>query len=149
MGGLGANIGSEEWEKARKKLEAAQDYAKSLRQNQILLGLNTSASQSTSAQLSFKKKPHDKQEKTARDRALEFAKSIPKPKVKERGAAGGSLNGGQSENNFDDYQDENGVIEEEAFDEYGNTIKGSDFNDLNVRHDMLQNEVDKIKRMIN
>jgi len=31
MGGLGANIGSEDWEKARRKLEAAQDYAKSLR----------------------------------------------------------------------------------------------------------------------
>jgi hypothetical protein len=31
MGGLGANIGSEEWERARKKLEAAQEYAKSLR----------------------------------------------------------------------------------------------------------------------
>jgi hypothetical protein len=31
LGGLGANIGSEEWERARKKLEAAQEYAKSLR----------------------------------------------------------------------------------------------------------------------
>ena len=85
----------------------------------------------------------DNKEKTARDRALEFAKSIPKPKVK---GAGGSLNGGNSENGG---EDENGVIEEEAFDEYGNTLKGSDFNDLNVRHDLLQNEVDKIKRMIN
>ena len=31
MGGLGANIGSEEWEKAKKKFDAAQEYAKSLR----------------------------------------------------------------------------------------------------------------------
>ena len=139
MGGLGANIGSEDWEKARRKLEAAQDYAKSLRQGQNLLGVSTQIAASSS----FKKK-----EKTARDRALEFAKNIPKPKTKDR-VGPGSLNGGQSEHTFDDYQDENGVIEEEAFDEYGNTIKGSDFNDLNVRHDMLQNEVDKIKRMIN
>jgi len=43
----------------------------------------------------------------------------------------------------------NGVIEEEAFDEYGNTLKGSEFNDLNYRHDHLQGEVDKIKRMFN
>ena len=41
MGGLGANIGSEDWEKARRKLEAAQDYAKSLRQGQNLLGVST------------------------------------------------------------------------------------------------------------
>ena len=31
MGGLGANIGSEEWERAKRKAEAAQEYAKSLR----------------------------------------------------------------------------------------------------------------------
>jgi hypothetical protein len=36
MGGLGANIGSEEWEKAKKKLDAAQEYAKSLRTGQSL-----------------------------------------------------------------------------------------------------------------
>jgi len=41
------------------------------------------------------------------------------------------------------------VIEEEAFDEYGNTLKGSEFNDLNYRHDHLQSEVDKIKRLFN
>ena len=41
----------------------------------------------------------------------------------------------------------NGVIEEEPFDEYGNTLKGSEMNDLNNRHDYLANEVDSIKRM--
>jgi hypothetical protein len=39
------------------------------------------------------------------------------------------------------------VIEEEPFDEYGNTLKGSEMNDLNHRHDYLANEVDNIKRM--
>ena len=44
----------------------------------------------------------------------------------------------------------NGVIEEEPFDEYGNTLKGGeDLNDLNQRHENLANEVDKIKRMFN
>jgi hypothetical protein len=42
MGGLGANIGTEEWERAKKKVEAAQDYAKSLRVGQTLLGAGAS-----------------------------------------------------------------------------------------------------------
>jgi hypothetical protein len=40
------------------------------------------------------------------------------------------------------------VIEEEPFDEYGNTLKGSEMNDLNARHENLAGEVDKIKRML-
>ena len=43
----------------------------------------------------------------------------------------------------------NGIIEEEPFDEYGNTLKGSEMNDLNGRHEYLANEVDKIKRLFN
>lgn len=31
MGGLGANIGSEDWEKAQKKKEAAVTYAENVR----------------------------------------------------------------------------------------------------------------------
>jgi len=31
MGGLGANIGSEQWEKAQKKLEVSQNYAENVR----------------------------------------------------------------------------------------------------------------------
>jgi hypothetical protein len=41
----------------------------------------------------------------------------------------------------------NGVIEEEPYDEYGNTLKYSEMNDLNTRHDQLASEVDSIKRM--
>ena len=44
MGGLGANIGSEEWEKAKRKADAAQEYAKSIRQGQGLVGAGTSGS---------------------------------------------------------------------------------------------------------
>ena len=44
----------------------------------------------------------------------------------------------------------NGVIEEEPFDEYGNTIKfGADMNDLNQRHEQLASDVDHIKRLFN
>ena len=86
-------------------------------------------------------------EKNARERAIEFAKSIPKPKVKQgennpmmmyRGGSGG------------DHMMSNGIIEEhneEGYDEYGNTLKG--YSELNDRHEMLGNEVDQIKRMFN
>ena len=46
-------------------------------------------------------------EKTAREKALEFAKNVPKPRIKND-VAGDLVN-----------------IEEEPFDEYGNTIKGA------------------------
>ena len=76
MGGLGANIGTEEWEKAKRKQEAAQEYAKSLRSGQSL-------PQAAASGNSFKKVGKDmNKEKNARERAIEFAKSIPKPKVK-------------------------------------------------------------------
>ena len=89
LGGLGANIGTEEWEKAKRKAAAAQEYAKSLRQGQVLYGAGTSGNSQQ-----FKRNLHQK-EKTARDRAIEFAKSIPKPKVK----VGSSEYGRQSETN--------------------------------------------------
>jgi len=31
LGGLGANVGGEDWEKAKRKKEAIQEYAKNLR----------------------------------------------------------------------------------------------------------------------
>jgi hypothetical protein len=31
LGGLGANIGNDDWEKAKRKKEAIQEYAKTLR----------------------------------------------------------------------------------------------------------------------
>lgn len=132
MGGLGANIGGEDWEKARKKLEAAQDYAKSLRSGQTLSSAMASGS-------SFKRKDPKEKERTARDRALDFAKNIPKPKV---GKSTDSV-GGHSQQHYDHHP---GVIEEEPFDEYGNTLKGSEMNDINARHDNLAHEVDRIKR---
>ena len=124
MGGLGANIGTEEWERAKRKAEAAQEYARSLRTGQALAGGPP-----------IKRGPP--KEKTARERALEFAKSIPKP----RGAGGSQKADKQSS------EEASNVIEEEPYDEYGNTIKFSDYNELNARHDSLLGEVDQIKRL--
>jgi hypothetical protein len=86
-----------------------------------------------------------KEKSNARERALEFAKSIPKPKIRpNESKAGGDL----TDINRSLLM-ENGVIEEEPFDEYGNTLKGSELNDLNYRHDMLASEVDKMKKLFN
>lgn len=56
-------------------------------------------------------------EKTSRDRALEFAKSIPKPKVK------GVDNMQMQSSETDLSMSMNEVIEEDHYDEYGNTLK--------------------------
>lgn len=92
---------------------------------------------------SFKRRV-DTKEKTARDKALEFARNIPKPKAGARMADGRHTGGDDISSIMNDH---NGVIEEEPFDEYGNTLKGSEMNDLNTRHEHLANEVDKLKRM--
>ena len=67
MGGLGANIGSEEWEKAQKKKEQIASYSEQVR--------NT-------VKPVVKPKPPAPREITARDRANQFAKNVPKPKVR-------------------------------------------------------------------
>jgi hypothetical protein len=66
MGGLGPNIGSEEWERAQRKKEASLKYAEEVRTN------------AAANPLPARKKEKPK-EKTAREKALEFAKNVPKP----------------------------------------------------------------------
>ena len=78
---------------------------------------------------------------------MEFAKSIPKPKAAK--VDGQNYRLSESGATDDHSMLMNGVIEEEPFDEYGNTLKGSEMNDLNGRHEYLANEVDKIKRLFN
>jgi Jhy protein len=68
LGGLGANIGSDDWEKAKRKKEAIQEYAKQLRM------VNTAKPPTQ------KRREEETREKTAREKALEFAKNVPKPR---------------------------------------------------------------------
>ena len=69
LGGLGANIGSDDWEKAKKKKELISEYAKNIKL------------QNTQKPPSRKRENDDKvKEKTSREKALEFAKNVPKPK---------------------------------------------------------------------
>ena len=76
LGGLGPNVGNDEWEKAKKKKDQIQEYAKNLKiMNQV------------KPQPVQKKKDEKPKEKTAREKALEFSKNVPKPKVKGKGNA--------------------------------------------------------------
>jgi hypothetical protein len=70
MGGLGPNIGSEDWERAQRKKEAALKYAEEIR-------INASVNPPP---IKKKEKPR---EKTAREKALEFARNVPKPPLKK------------------------------------------------------------------
>ena len=73
LGGLGANIGNDEWVKARQKKEAVNDFA----QNIKLMNQNSIVKRDRPIVV---EKP---KEKTARDKAMEFAKNnVPKPKAK-------------------------------------------------------------------
>ena len=74
MGGLGANIGGDDWEKARKKQEQAQEYARQIRLQNI----------ASSALKPPSKKKDEPKEMSNRDKAREFSKKIPKPKVRRQ-----------------------------------------------------------------
>jgi hypothetical protein len=116
LGGLGANIGGAEWEKAMKKKELIQEYAKNIK-------LSTKPP-------SCKRKSENEEavkEKNAREKALEFAKNVPRPK-KKLDKLNSDLNGLRK------YEELGNVVEEE-FDENGNTIHGeSELNELNKKH---------------
>ena len=73
LGGLGANIGSEEWEKARKKQEFFLEYGKQIRMQNLNKQMMHSKKRDDSI--------HNPKEPSKREKALEFAANIPKPKI--------------------------------------------------------------------
>ncbi len=117
LGGLGANVGGEDWEKAKRKKEAIQEYAKNLRM------------QNTQKPPVKRRETEDTREKTAREKALEFAKNVPKPKKKVE-----NINGEDNNNNNNGNQDLRNIIEED-FDENGNTLVGNELMELNLKHE--------------
>ncbi|CDW74030.1 UNKNOWN [Stylonychia lemnae] len=144
LGGLGANIGGEDWEKAKKKQEQIQEYAKQLR----LQNINKPPP--------IKKNREEKpKEKTARDKAIEFSKNVPKPKMRVQNDDSSSIIENPYQNAYSEQSqgskylnnDLNG-IEEEPYDEYGVTLKGEDLAQLNMKHDQYASELEKIKQLI-
>ncbi|CDW77089.1 UNKNOWN [Stylonychia lemnae] len=147
LGGLGANIGSQEWENAKKKQEQAQEFAKQVKlQNQ----------QKPQTSQSSKKKEEKPKEKTSREKALEFAKNnVPKPKVKSESSTSSNQGEPKENNNNKKLSEDLDGIEEENvdYDELGNTIgmryqRGNEFEMLNQKHDEYASEIEKIKQMI-
>ena len=129
LGGLGPNLGGEEWEKAKRKQEQIQEYAKQLRNKSV-----------SHANGSVKRKEQPR-EKTAREKALEFARNVPRPRVKTDIAETSNSQYGSEQYLVD-------RIEEEPFDENGVTLKEADLEQLNARHDQYQSEIEKIKAMM-
>jgi len=76
---------------------------------------------------SQKKREEETREKTAREKALEFAKNVPKPKRRTEVS--------ESEPNNNEINQDLGHIAEEDYDEYGNTLIGGDLAALNLKHD--------------
>ena len=75
LGGLGANIGSDEWNRGKAKLDAAREFSKNI-------------GKANKERLAYSKKMGEApKEKSARERALEFARRrVHRPKMKSSSA---------------------------------------------------------------
>eukprot|EP00347_Sterkiella_histriomuscorum_P023753 403333506 len=158
LGGLGANIGGEDWEKAKRKQEQAAEYARQLKL------------QNMAKPPAMKRNMNDKpKEKTSRDKAIEFSKNLSKPKLNGYKANsthtssnnldydnmyGADPYGQQSQSSQYLNNDLNGIEEddENGYDDYGNTLKGTnianDFAQLDLRNQQYATELEEIKQMI-
>ncbi|KAL4493472.1 hypothetical protein ABPG72_007480 [Tetrahymena utriculariae] len=74
LGGLGPNVGNEDWQQKKEQLEKRQEFAKQIQQinSQVL---KSQQDQGKVAAIKFNK------DTSSREKALEFAKNIPKPQV--------------------------------------------------------------------
>eukprot|EP00347_Sterkiella_histriomuscorum_P002963 403366128 len=148
FGGLGANIGTEEWEKAKQKKDQISQFAQNVKlQNQMTL----------KQQVKPPKAPEPK-EKTAREKAIEFAKSsVPKPKQKadaQKDQNSASKNNKRGVTN-QDLENEFGIDDQTDFGLMENRVisnfrqKNNDMAMLDQKHEAYLDEVEKIKRAFN
>ncbi len=84
MGGLGPNIGSEQWEAAKRKKEIAMQYSNNLKQMNAHVHKGRIKS-GTSSHLAV---PNEKDAKSVREKALDFAKNVPRPKQRKASPGG-------------------------------------------------------------
>lgn len=130
-GGLGPNIGSEEWQKRKEKLEKMQKFAANVNTYNV-----TKISVSNPEPKQKKSKVDEEREKArlARERALEFAKNVPKPKPKV------------SDDSDSDEEDSKPNYYERAAngDNIGSTAQNNVLSELEMQH---QRYLDEIKRM--
>lgn len=120
MGGLGANL-NEDWEEKMKKNEKTKDFSNMIR------GLN---SEKISKQV-IRPKIMERTP-TVREKALAFAKNVPKPKTKRR------------ENPDSDKGDVKLQIEEQKLDEQIYRME-DDLEALERQHQFYQEKISKLK----
>ena len=128
MGGLGANIGTEEWQQRNSKLQAMKNFASKVKIE------NRARSQNPP-----KRKKEQPKELSKREKALQFARNVPKPKpVAKKKPEMKKMNSMQ---NNDEYDIMNGL------EEIPEEPKYSQFDDLDQKHKEYLNEVDEIRKL--
>lgn len=71
FGGLGANIGSEDWERAKRKREMQRQFAQSVKEQNM-------------TKMIRRERQEQPKEISSREKAKMFAKNIPRPKPKPK-----------------------------------------------------------------
>lgn len=123
LGGLGADIGSEEWQRRHSKAQAMKEFASKLK------------TENRAKSLGPPKQRKIEKEVSKRDRALQFAKNVPKPtQIRKKVSKGHSAQDAGS----------NGL---EGLDEQPGEPVYDEFEELNKKHEEYLNEVDNIKRL--
>ena len=122
LGGLGANIGGEDWERARKKQEFFNEYGKQIRMQ------NMNRTHRREAQ------PQTVKEMSKREKAWEFAERVPRPRPKRE--MGPPVKG---ETRGEDGEEEVRVMEEDEEEEMRRNLE--------ERHERYAEEMEKIKEM--
>ena len=85
LGGLGANVGTDDWSRGKAKLDAAREFSKNI-------------GNANKERLAHMKKVTElPKEASARDRALDFARRVHRPKVKSSSANSPGRNGEEDE----------------------------------------------------
>ena len=128
MGGLGANIGSHEWEKRNSKAQVMKEFASKVKIENRARSMNPP-----------KQRKEEEKEKSKREKALEFAKNVPKPKQPPKKAEP-KISKQNSQKQNDDF----GIDEMEFESE---EPKYSEYELLNQKHEEYLNEVNDIKRL--
>lgn len=127
MGGLGANIGTEEWEKKNSKLQAMKQFSSKVK-------ISNKASNPGPPKI----KKEQVKEKSKREKALEFAKNVPKPKIPPK-----KQKIVKKKTDLDRFEDElMGGLED-----IPEEPKYSQLDELNQKHEHFVNEVNDIKKL--
>ena len=130
MGGLGANIGSEEWKERNTKLQAMKHFASKVKIENRARSLNPPP----------KKRREEVKEKSSREKALEFSKNVKKPKLPPKKKP--QLKKFNSNREDEGYEDLMGGL-----DDVPEEPKYNELDDLNQKHEDYLNEVNDIKKL--